>query len=202
MTAYKNYIQHFPIRCMDVLETFEWDASEIDREVTLSLAIATPCLIVPYERLNSEDHPSKDRERFVEAKKTWDVELRKKCGKSCLWRNSFEDTWRFKQLDEVSGDPDSWKLNNETEPITAKKTKLVLSILRNALAHGNIWTTGDPIETLVFVSRVCYRKPQGPFNTLQCSPQLLVQFIKNWVGFLKDLEIPAEPSVETKFFRD
>ena len=202
MGAYKNYVQDFPARCKEVLEEFTVDASEIGREVTLLLAIATPCLILPYERLHKDGHPSKDRDKFVKAKTTLDAELENKCGESCLWRNKSDDAWRFKQLDELLGDPDRWGLHNETEPITAQKSESILSILRNALAHGNIWTTSDPIETLVFVSRVHYNKPKGPFNTLQCSPKLLVQFIKNWVDFLKDLEIPADPSVETGFFRE
>ena len=205
MGAFTNYVQDFPNRCNEVLEAFSYRAQEIKREVTLLLAVATPCLILPYERLHKKFHPSRDQEKFAVAKSTLDDKVLKKCGESCLW--STPDAWRFKKLNltELRGDPWQWGLNVDTESIVDKKAKFVLSILRNALAHGSIWTMGDPIDTLVFVSLVEWEdnpECKGPFNTIQCSPKELGQFLKNWVNFLNELKIPADLCVDTGSFRD
>ena len=205
MGAYTNYVQDFPNRCNEVLEAFSYCAQIIGREATLLLAVATPCLILPYERLQKKFHPSRDQKKFTKAKSTLDAKVLKKCGESCLW--STPNAWRFKKLDrtELSDDPWQWGLDVDTESIVDKKAKFVLSILRNALAHGSIWTINDPIDTLVFVSLVEWKdnlKCEGPFNTIQCSPKELGQFLKNWVNFLSELKIPAEQCVDTGSFRD
>jgi len=163
--------------------------------VTLLLAVANPCLIFPYERLCKDKHPSHDRQKFIEAKKTLDAELRKECGKSCLWSSFSANDWRYKKLDKLSDDFGELGLDRETKPITSKKVQDTLTNLRNALAHGNIWTIGNPIETLVFVSLVSLNQPKGPFNTLQCSPKIFLHFIKNWIDFLRHLSIPTDAFV-------
>jgi hypothetical protein len=53
MTAYRNYVQDFPSRSRDLLNEFSLSARALNKEVTLLLAVATPCLIVPYERLRN-----------------------------------------------------------------------------------------------------------------------------------------------------
>lgn len=189
MTAYKNFIQDFPNRCKDVLEAFRVSASATDREVTLLITAATPCLLLPYGRLHEEKHPSQDRDNILNEASTFDIELSKECGKSCLLNGFKDEDWRYKKLNNLQGDPDAWGLKEDTKPISAKKTETIFNILRNAFAHGNIWTTGNPINTLVFVSLVDCQKTEGPFNTLQCSPQIFEQFIMNWVGFLNGLKL-------------
>jgi hypothetical protein len=205
MGAYTNYVQDFPNRCKEILETFTYCAQKIKLEVTLLLTVTTPCIILPYERLQKGAHPSKDHEKFDKAKKTLDDKLKDTCGKSGLW--STPNAWRFKKLDrtELRDDPWQWGLDVGTESIVDKKAKYVLSILRNALAHGSIWTMKDPIETLVFVSLVQWKNNpecKGPFNTIQCSPKELGQFLKNWVKFLNELKIPADQCIDTGSFRD
>lgn len=203
MTAYRNYVQDFPNRSRDLLKAFSASARTQNREVTLLFAVATSCLIVPYERLHDEAHPSQDRERFIEAKEILDKELEKECVDSTLWEASEVKAWSYKKMKELRGDPDAWALDRETKPINSKKTKTVLTILRNALAHGNIWTTGNPTtHTLVFVSLVCIDKPKGPYNLLQCSPDAFRQLVMKWVDFLSGLKMPSDVFVQTGFFDD
>jgi hypothetical protein len=202
MSAYKNFVQDFPTRCTSLLDMFDRQAAQGNREVTLLLAVATPSLIVPFERLHKDAHPSRDDQRFVEAAATLDAELKSQCDASRLWQQFAEFDWCYKKLDALRGDPDAWGLDSDTKGIGAKQTKTVLGILRNALAHGNVWTRGDPIEKLVFVSRVCHERPDGPFHSLQCSPLVLAAFVRGWVGFLKDLNIPGDTFVETPFFAE
>jgi hypothetical protein len=139
---------------------------------------------------------------LIKQKKTLNDELIKKCRESCLW-NTFE-TWQFKTLKftDLRDYPGQWGLEKDTESIENKEAKFVLSILRNALAHGNSWTMNDPIDTLVFVSLKEWNKEcKGPFYAIQCSPKALTQFLKNWVNFLNQLQIPSEQCVDTGTFR-
>ena len=199
MSAFKNFVQDFPKRCTDILNLFGHEAEMKDREVTLLLSVATPSLIIPFERLHKANHPSNDLIRFKAASEQLNTELKKKCKDSCLWTNQ---TWQYKMLKELQGDPDAWGLDADAKSIIDKHTCTVLSILRNALAHGNIWTTGEPINTVVFVSLVSHEKPMGPFHCLQCSPLIFAKFLRNWIAFLSLLSIPGGTFVETSDFEE
>ncbi|MDZ4159342.1 MAG: hypothetical protein U1B80_06080, partial [Anaerolineaceae bacterium] len=63
MTSYTNFIEDFPSRCLNILNDYEESAQLRGREVTLSLAIATVALVIPYERLqpSATDHIALDR---------------------------------------------------------------------------------------------------------------------------------------------
>jgi hypothetical protein len=84
----------------------------------------------------------------------------------------------------------------------------VLRILRNALAHGSLFTRGagpgrpDDIRAIVFVS-VRWEKndkgryaPTDTFDVLSCPPEDLRRLIFRWVDFLESLPLPALPSAE------
>lgn len=203
MSAYKNFVQDFPKRCGSLLSGFEKQAVYNNCEVTLLLAVATTGLIVPYERLSKKAHPSQDVERFAAAREKLNIELEKKCSESGIWRVFCEDDWRYKKLDCLQGNPDEWGLDRDTKGITQKKSTTILNILRNALAHGNIWTMGNPeISTLVFVSLASSKQPNGPFKCLQCSPTVFSKFIKNWINFLGEVKVPGNLFVEAHSYEE
>ncbi len=201
MSAYHNFVQDFPLRCKSLLGQFGPQARISNREVTLLLAVATSSLIVPFERLSKDAHPSRDIERFAEASDKLALELDSESQNSKLWQSFSGDDWRYKQLNGLIGDPDAWGLAIGTKNIARKKSETILKILRNALAHGNIWTTGDPIDTLIFVSRAS-QESQGSFHSLQCSPAVLAKFINAWVDYLNEISIPGDVFMENPFYAE
>jgi hypothetical protein len=65
-------------------------------------------------------------------------------------------------------------------------------VIRNALAHGNIWTIRDPIEAIIFVRRVLNDKVVCHFDFLSVSPHEFQHFLEGWFDFLISLRISQE----------
>lgn len=191
MSEYKNFIKDFPSRCGDLLLTYEKRSRFHGREVTLMLSIASAGLTIPYERIRSY-HPSGDSRRYVEAKKMVDSLLKEKFLESVLAKEN-EGSWCRGVLNSHFGDPDSWPEMNSPIPLSAKeKNKEVLHHIRNALAHGNIYTLGREISTIIFLSETGYQS--GKFNYITSSPDDFCKFLRNWFKFIGQLNLPQEVS--------
>jgi hypothetical protein len=149
VTDYNDFIHDFPARCQDVLEFAYSPAKVRDREVTLLIMTAAAAFLVPFERLRagtSIEHSAQDRRLYPELARHLDSAL----GRPFL-QSPFHD-----------GDPGSWsvgKIDNpevstKFEPLTKQTPAAqVLAIIRNALAHGNLFTisgSGSPIKALLF----------------------------------------------------
>jgi hypothetical protein len=193
VTAYQNFIQDYPERCKKLLSQCFKDAERNNLEVTLLLNIATSGLIVPFERLSNDNHPSEDATRFQDAHDTLIKALEAPFLSSVLHPEESPGSWKSGELKELRGDPDAWGLET-LKTLTKKKTsKPIVKILRNALAHGNIFTRGRPhIETLVFLSRVDSTRPEAGYNCLTVSPMDLMRFTFCWLQLLADVGIPGQ----------
>ncbi len=202
MTAYRNFIQDYPIRCRRLLSIYFKGARENNLEVTLLLNIASSGLIVPYARLSEGAHPSGDSAHFKGAKDNLDKILNAPFLSSELHPKKEPQSWRLGKLKELSGDPDSWQLD-QMKPITKKKTaRPLVQILRNALAHGNIFIRGNPhIETLVFLSRIKCVEDIG-YNCLTVSPPDLKEFVLCWLQTLSNAKIPGQVFMEGNLFAE
>jgi hypothetical protein len=166
------------------------------RDVTLLLMVASAAFLVPYERLRPDNHrsphPSGDNERFASlAKRLEDLMADKFCGSS-LCPNR-ENSWKVaKDVPRVDGDLDGWFPPQSLKPVSKDKAvSSMLVLIRNALAHGNVFTTGNPIETLIFVQRRGGDDSStSKFEVLSVSPEDFGHFIREWVAFLRTSQIP------------
>jgi hypothetical protein len=78
-----------------------------------------------------------------------------------------------------------------------KNVRDVVDVLRNALAHGSIFSYGDPIERLLFLSANYTPHDgkmewDGTFSMLSVSPRDFRDFLEKWVEFLSKLPIPSD----------
>lgn len=92
--------------------------------------------------------------------------------------------------------PDSWEINYEKLP-NIIKVLCVLKHIRNALAHGSIFTLpneNDKIKEIIFLSEIRIGNEfRGNYNVLKVCPEDFKEFLQNWMKFLiEDLKIPAE----------
>jgi len=194
MSAYTNFVSDFPERCNDILKSFVERAHGRNLEVTLMLSVASTGFVIPFERLRFKDesaHPSRDRERFREAARKLD-ETRELCFlDSALWGAS-PGSWVFaREVEDEQRELDSWPELQTPKSLTKKKkTESTLKHLRNALAHGNIFTRGDPIDRLVFLSKPCEESPK--FDMLAVSPDDFYTFLQKWFSFLSSLHMPPD----------
>lgn len=200
MSNYKNFVSDFPERCGALLGKFETPARRRRRDVTLMLCIAMPSIVVPLERLagprqtakgESPGHPSRDWERFEQAKASLDDLFNQSFRGSALWPEASSSSWFFGEVPDVSKGPDNWDALRAPKPLGEKKAaRTVLLHIRNALAHGNIFTRGNPeIEQIILLS-----KPEGDtsFRFLAVAPGDFRTFLKNWLDFLRDVDLPED----------
>ncbi len=196
MTAYRDYIVDLPGRCIDILEHFESDAKTQDREVTLLLMAASSAFLIPRERTQSR-HPDSDSAFFEEELLGFKKEeLNTTWSKSLLFRDTGE--WLSGFTKHFGNGPSSWE--SPTISVRKKDVSEVLAIIRNALAHGNLFTdgnpsTGDPpIQSLRLYSEKRKKKkcetceqPVGPvsgYKYLDIPVNGFRQFLLNWYNLL------------------
>lgn len=197
MSNYRDFVQDFPTRCRDVLLAFSECAGQQDREVTLLLMATTAGFIMPYERLSEGDtikQPTLDRSRFAQASKELKGLLAKTIRESGLFDGP-QESWRGGPLQSASGMPDEWP--ECREPQSLSPDTLVADVvrpLRNALAHGNVFTRGNrtnQISELIFVCGGTLRNGrQIPLRFVLTSPTDLRYFLDGWFKFVGDLGLP------------
>lgn len=190
MTAYRDFVSDFPSRCLDVLRMAETKARLQQRQVTLALMVASAGFVVPYERLSiKKAHPTGDAKKFAEASSKLAALMQMKFLVSPLGRGA--DSWHGGKLNSIKGYPDEWPEFLKAKPLSPDKTVGgLLRILRNALAHGNIFTHGDPIKALVFVgSNTDDEDNIIDFSFARVSPEDFVRFLKQWFEFLRAAQI-------------
>lgn len=184
MSAFHDYIVDFPKRGLDILKHFEPHAKRMDREVTLMLMVASSSFLVPRERLEIP-HPSQDSTRFAKFRK----ELNKRWDESPLFKNLSE--WLHGTVKNFGNGPDAWP--TPTEKVCEKNVEHILGIIRNALAHGNLFTEGSPIHTLTFYSakrkmlKNCQYEVIG-YRFLKIPVDDFKQFLLNWFDLLNTID--------------
>lgn len=209
MTAYNNYFDDFPERCLQLLKSYGPASAEFGREVTLLLAIASAAIIVPFERLRPEgknrlEHPLGDRGDLGKATKKFDDLLAAKYLNSTIWPYPTPCSWQYATvaISRIREDPEQWRDNAGNELLaqghsmvdTTQTCNDLLLAIRNGLSHGNIKTLsrGDnAIETLVFLSIPLQWKSNGPATFVAATPGDIHELLKNWVGFLRTLDMPG-----------
>jgi hypothetical protein len=186
MSAYENFVHDFPKRCRDLLTGFEAQATAKDREVTLMLAVASTGLIVPYERLVApQEHPIEDRTSFGETATALSKLLSERFGATSLAVGG-PLAWRVVKVGSLRGEPDHWQGFTDAKSANNKQAGTILCTIRNALAHGNIWTRDNPIRELVFAREI--RDGQGNpihYEYVRGSPQAFRGLLIAWFEILE-----------------
>jgi hypothetical protein len=202
MSNYRNFVTDFPNRCNDLLTRYEKHARGSDREVTLMLSIASAGFTIPFERLLQREpstatcptcnlrfeipapcHPAGDRERHRTAADMLDLLLDEKFRESELWDPAHEDDWsNAKKIPDVQQALDFWA--DVAVPIGPdRKVSSVLKHIRNALAHGSIFTRAikrNQIGLIVLVQK----NDETDFSMLAVSPDAFREFLRRWFDFL------------------
>lgn len=204
MSAYTNFVQDFPNRCREVLKLAEKRAQVERREVTLALVVASAGILVPYERLKPDGeiaHPSGNNTTFPDAAQQFRCLLKRPFLSSPIWGQS-SLTWHCGKLEpnSMKDDPDSWEgLRNQRYLGKDRTVGGVLRVIRNALAHGGIWTFQDPIETIIFTN-ANYRtdkKTVKDHSFISVGPEDFRQFLEKWFTFLEHLNIPQKTTLDS-----
>jgi hypothetical protein len=192
MSSYSDFLaQDFGLRCHELMKRFFPSSQEAEREVTFLLAIAAAGLIIPHERLSQRsDQPPLDRKRFALASDALDKLLAKRL------IDVVQHQWKGGLLAKAEGSPDGW--DELLEPANLEEqTSLsqVVTWLRNALAHGNIFTRPSAPHSIKEIVFVCgfpatHRKGKDqPLRFVLVSPDDLREFLELWFESLASLSI-------------
>jgi hypothetical protein len=197
MAHYNDFIHDFPARCGDVLKIAYDPAKAQSREVTLLIMAATAAFLFPFERLRSGsvEHQAGDRKKFPELTKHLDSSVNRKFYTSPFYERSSE-SWLVGRAKSISQESE---LKFERLPSSVLANE-VLAIIRNALAHGNLWTLPGPkfnaaesfalgqIDRIIFWSE---DRKNGGYKYVSVSPDDFYNFLMKWLQFL-------EPDVDLK----
>jgi hypothetical protein len=196
MSQYADFVQDFPKRCHDILSFSQGQSVAKGREVTLSLMVASSAFLVPFERLRSggrNEHPAKDHNKFPEAANKLNQLFERKFVGSEVWPYDVS-SWTSGKLASIEGEVDGWAELRKPKAISPdKQVRSVLGILRNALAHGNIYTKGGSIiEALIFVSAIEGDGKYIGYRYTQVSPVDFRRLLLCWFKFLSTFDITPE----------
>jgi len=192
MSSYSDFLaQDFGSRCHDLMKRFFPSSQEAGREVTFLLAIAATGLIIPHERLSQRpDQPPLDRQRFASTSEALNRLLAERMV------DVVHQQWKGGLLAKADGTPDDWDELRDPANIQEQTSLLqVVTWLRNALAHGNIFTrppAPSPIKEIVFVCGypTTHRKTkEQPLRFVLASPDDLRAFLECWFERLASLSI-------------
>ena len=207
---YRDFFSDFGSRCFEVVgnPTENGADGKSDRSVTAMLVVLAASLTIPYERLKpvkppanagtNSRHPSGDALRHLGAASKYasllDTEMTAWLGGNVL------AGWRSGNVEIKWADENSWPSDlGHLEPFDGSKTKVsdVLDLIRNALAHGNIWAESSPITHVAFLSINSKRKtvpaegyPKDKhvdFKCLQIPADSMGLFVLKWAAFLQEL---------------
>ena len=194
---YHDYISDLSGRCLGIFESFEQAAKEQKKEVTLLLMAATSAFVIPLERIRSKDLYSDSKEIAP----SFDEELKKKWNDSPLFKGIEEWPLGYVKKSDWDEGPHSW--SPPTTRVGDRDVEEVLSIIRNALAHGNLHTggnltAGDHIDLLRLHSeKRNHKKKVIGWRYLDICVSDFRQFLFNWIALLRTFEIQPESPEDT-----
>lgn len=200
MSDYHCFVDDFPRRCCGLLNAFFKQATIRDREVTLLLMACSSGIVIPLERLGegkSIKQPELDRNRFARAAEHLDGQLSDQIGHSASFGEALM-SWRGGQLNSAVGTPDTWpELDNLRALKPSTTVEEIVRILRNSLAHGNIFTRANAkkeIGEVIFVPGGTNRRTgkEIPCSLLVVMPEQLRAFLVIWFSSLASL-LSSEP---------
>ncbi|QSV68799.1 MAG: hypothetical protein HEQ12_19135 [Aphanizomenon flos-aquae DEX188] len=182
MSSYSFFIKNFPYRCNHLLNTYYHLAKTTDTELTLMISIASSGFIIPYERLHSKgyDKIPKNTKKQIESFLKRDFIDFFICDKETTssWHIGEDIIYKggdfVKNLQPVLND---LKLVSEQH-----KVDYILRILRNAMAHGSIFTSGA-----AYIDKI-YFFDERKKAVIEVSPDDFHLFLQNWFQYLSELD--------------
>jgi hypothetical protein len=198
MSNYTEFERDYPNRCLRILADYEHDAEYTKLEVTFLLTIATGmiCMIADRiglaadERDEVRNHPTgKSR-----VKSLWD-EYSKSLDESLQARIENDLIAQMKYSMPVvrrDGEPaDRWEWVELPQETSLRTT---FCLIRNALAHGNIWTEAGPSGEIarIILAAKC-DAPEGtpkPYEAVRLPPAVLRRLLQVWASLFGGVNTP------------
>jgi|Laugresubdmm15sn_1035100.scaffolds.fasta_scaffold05533_2 hypothetical protein len=212
----ERFSTEIPQRMRSLLDALEPIARQQDLLTSFTLMAAMPILIIPLERIaknragpRNEINDIKKARNFSFA---WAEMKYKKFTKEFLSSREERSRWRYLIIPKIQIDnPTSWKDSLGRHPIQpgaineieAQDVENILTVMRNALAHGSIVFLDENGEEkpnrrvtfIAFVSRVQVQERQSvDFRVLIVDEESFLTFLKRWTEWISKFEMPSSLS--------
>lgn len=197
MSVYRDFVRDFPERCLKLLQRSE---RNFDLEVTQLLLVASSGFVIPRERLKDRNntlepdyrpkyrkggelvanHP--DVAEFLELAGTVHQELKRPVKESSFWpliqsSAQYQERWRPSGVELVA-------VGEVPDNMTVEQ---LFDVLRNGLAHGNVFVKGDrnrEIAALTFGQSTIRDSDEYKFVTF--SVRDFRSLLRGWFALLLD----------------
>ena len=186
MAIYRNITIELPNRIQILDSKFRSIAKAEKYEVTYLLMKLYPSFLAPYERISGTSHARK-MDKINRDELTKHLRLNDKINNSKFVSDS---KWYETTADSFSGKVVDWFERSKIEsPLLVKD---VLVIIRNALAHSNIYFGGknkNRIDHVYFASN--WPKKEDKIKVLMCSTEAAELFTDIWIKSIKSLGLSS-----------
>lgn len=196
-----RFVTEYPARCLDLLDAMEPIARERDMLGTFAVLVAGSMLNIPLERL-AKRHPINTEfgSDLFQALRRLE---RQKWHLAEFWKGEPVGDWHFSRIvtdpNNVSGwrnQDDQPSMQPQTNTIDQRNVSMVLRVLRNALAHGNVVylndqgheTAGTRLHSIGFLSRYEETPEQrvaaNTYRLVAVQETSFLRFVKCWASWL------------------
>ena len=210
MSEYADFIVDFTTRSKEVfdeIEDFKWYSKY---NVTLLLTFASPCFLIPYDRLKNDATPDYPRPFDDKYKEHWKKLSKRKFKGSPLSNGLHRENIKYGTVKDIRdaiirnfSDAALKEIDN-IKKADQPEVKTIISTIRNGLAHGNIFTTGTTknIEHIVYAKRKeaqrghSSKPKESDDNCYVCfiiTPSDFKQLLTNWFEWLESKEMYVGP---------
>ena len=209
MSMYIDIYNDLPIRCWKLWKLAKDSAKKNDREVTLMIMVATTGLANPWEHLKvpvNKGHPSfqefeeKDhpaikgiqKPEYLKALEIVKNAMTPNLAFSRLFSGASIGKWHFCEVEKMKEIRDAVEYNRLPNQIEKLNTQTVIRVLRNALAHNNLYVFGgisQEIGNLVFFSEQREKERPGEvigYDVLSIPVIEFELFLENWFAMLEE----------------
>jgi hypothetical protein len=196
-----RFVTEYPARCLELLDALEPIAHEREMLGTFSVLMAGSVLTIPLERL-AKHHPI-DSEYGSDLFQALRKLEKQQWLAADFWGGAPSGAWHFARVVTDPNDVAGWRNENDVHSvqegantIRSRKVSIVLRVLRNALAHGNIVylnehgheTAGTQLHSIGFLTRYEETPEQrdvGCTYRLVAVPEAeFLFFVKCWARWL------------------
>jgi hypothetical protein len=199
----------YPQRALELIRLLEDKARQRDLVGSFGLLAAAAVLTIPYERMKASHFlhdEERDQDLATQIKKLETVKFLS----APFWGSEDPGEWRQSRIMASVDQVDGWRdekgrpsLSEAANTIEGRKAAVVIRVLRNALAHGNIIyldkdsreIAGNRMENMAFLSRYEeaeeQRKLAETYRVVVTSEGAFLRFVKAWASWVSSFSLDA-----------
>ena len=192
----ERFVTESPERCGQLLDMLEPQARQADLVGSFALLVASAAFTIPFGRMTEMNHPlgrpERDLSRAIRGLRRYPFL------KAPFWSGSPPTDFRYARIVSDPERAEDWRDAAGIHPLKSTEennSNTVLSVIRNALAHGNVVyldesgheTPGNRLHFIGFLSR---HEDNRSHRVVIFGEEDFLLFLKAWIAWV--LTFPPE----------